>query len=61
MSVAVEAIYRCTRCGLLWSYAAVRHLACCRECGSGLMRVGAEREAAGERPADAIGRTSMLA
>ena len=67
MSAAVEATYRCTRCGLLWGYAAVRHVACCRECGSGLVRVG-EREAAREarrasaaRPAGALPRTSMLA
>jgi len=38
MTLAPEATYRCTVCGLAWSYAAVRHLACCRECGSGLVR-----------------------
>jgi predicted nucleic acid-binding Zn-ribbon protein len=33
-----SATYRCTVCGVTWSYEAVRHLACCRDCGSGLLR-----------------------
>lgn len=31
--------YRCTVCDARWSYRAVRHVACCRDCGSGLRRV----------------------
>jgi predicted nucleic acid-binding Zn-ribbon protein len=34
----LSATYRCTVCGVTWSYEAVRHLACCRDCGSGLLR-----------------------
>jgi hypothetical protein len=33
-----SATYHCTVCGASWSYEAVRHLACCRDCGSGLLR-----------------------
>ena len=33
-----SATYNCTVCGVVWSYEAVRHLACCRDCGSGLLR-----------------------
>jgi predicted nucleic acid-binding Zn-ribbon protein len=33
-----NATYHCTVCGVIWSYEAVRHLACCRDCGSGLLR-----------------------
>ena len=30
--------YRCALCDARWSYAAVRHLARCRDCGGGLVR-----------------------
>ena len=38
MTATAQATYRCTVCGMAWSYEAVRHLACCRDCGSGLVR-----------------------
>jgi hypothetical protein len=38
MTPGPEATYHCTVCGVNWTYQAVRHLACCRDCGSGLMR-----------------------
>jgi predicted nucleic acid-binding Zn-ribbon protein len=38
MTQGPNATYHCTVCGLTWSYEAVRHLACCRDCGSGLVR-----------------------
>jgi DNA-directed RNA polymerase subunit RPC12/RpoP len=34
-----EAGYRCTGCGARWSYEAVRYVALCPECASGLVRV----------------------
>jgi DNA-directed RNA polymerase subunit RPC12/RpoP len=34
-----EPRYRCTTCGVIWSYRAVRHTARCRDCGRGLARV----------------------
>ena len=30
--------YRCAHCGATWSYRAVRYVARCRDCGSGLTR-----------------------
>ena len=45
MTVELNATYRCTVCGVLWSYEAVRHLACCRDCGGGLLRTSPERDA----------------
>ena len=38
MTHGPNATYHCTVCGASWSYEAVRHLACCRDCGSGLVR-----------------------
>jgi hypothetical protein len=38
MTQGPNATYRCTVCAVIWSYDAVRHLACCRDCGSGLLR-----------------------
>ncbi|MGH2850686.1 MAG: hypothetical protein ACRDLP_08735 [Solirubrobacteraceae bacterium] len=38
MTPGADATYHCTVCGVNWSYQAVRHLACCRDCGSGLTR-----------------------
>ena len=38
MTQEPNATYHCTVCGVIWSYRAVRHLACCRDCGSGLLR-----------------------
>jgi DNA-directed RNA polymerase subunit RPC12/RpoP len=35
-----EPTYRCPRCGATWTYRAVRNLARCRDCGSGLVRAG---------------------
>jgi len=32
-------VYRCTGCGARWSYEAVRYVALCPECASGLVRV----------------------
>jgi DNA-directed RNA polymerase subunit RPC12/RpoP len=36
---AAEETYRCTGCGARWSYEAVRYIALCPECASGLVRV----------------------
>lgn len=36
---AGEEAYRCTVCGARWSYEAVRYVALCPECASGLVRV----------------------
>jgi hypothetical protein len=36
---ADEETYRCTGCGARWSYEAVRYVALCPECASGLVRV----------------------
>jgi hypothetical protein len=30
--------YHCGHCGTTWSYRAVRYVACCRDCGGGLVR-----------------------
>ena len=38
MTLARAVTYNCTVCGAVWSYEAVRHVACCRDCGSGLLR-----------------------
>jgi hypothetical protein len=40
--------YECTACEAEWSYAEVRHVLCCPECGGGLWRrdASAERDAA---------------
>ncbi len=38
MTQGPNATYHCPVCGATWSYEAVRHLACCRDCGSGLVR-----------------------
>ena len=38
-SDATEDTYRCTGCGARWSYEAVRYVALCPECASGLVRV----------------------
>jgi DNA-directed RNA polymerase subunit RPC12/RpoP len=32
-------VYRCEACDARWTYLAVRHVARCRDCGSGLVRV----------------------
>jgi DNA-directed RNA polymerase subunit RPC12/RpoP len=37
--VADNETYRCTGCGARWSYEAVRYVALCPECASGLVRV----------------------
>jgi DNA-directed RNA polymerase subunit RPC12/RpoP len=36
---ADEETYRCTGCGARWTYEAVRYVALCPECASGLVRV----------------------
>lgn len=33
--------YHCDHCGTTWSYRAVRYVACCRDCGGGLVRTDA--------------------
>jgi predicted nucleic acid-binding Zn-ribbon protein len=48
--------YRCTVCGVIWSYEAVRHLACCRDCGSGLLRTVPARDVGGAADDGAAGR-----
>lgn len=49
---APDETYRCAGCGARWSYEAVRYVALCPECASGLVRVpDLERPApARERP-----------
>jgi predicted nucleic acid-binding Zn-ribbon protein len=42
----MTAVYRCTACGRRWSYAAVRHIACCKSCGCGLVREDADEDRA---------------
>jgi DNA-directed RNA polymerase subunit RPC12/RpoP len=54
---AAEDIYRCAGCGARWSYEAVRYVALCPECASGLVRVsGPETEARPLEPSAARGR-----
>jgi Zn finger protein HypA/HybF involved in hydrogenase expression len=38
-AVTAAPTYRCLGCGAQWGYEAVRYVACCPECGSGLLRV----------------------
>ncbi|HEX4010607.1 MAG TPA: hypothetical protein VHX62_11385 [Solirubrobacteraceae bacterium] len=38
-TVAAAPTYRCSGCGARWTYEAVRYVARCPECGSGLLRV----------------------
>ena len=45
-----EAGYRCTGCGARWSYEAVRYVALCPECASGLVRVTEPEVAARSGP-----------
>jgi transposase-like protein len=48
--VTGEQAYRCTGCGARWSYEAVRYVALCPECASGLVRVS-DPQRSPERPA----------
>ncbi len=43
-------LYACTACGTIWTYAAVRHVARCKHCGSGLVRASAGAEEPAARP-----------
>lgn len=62
MTQRPNATYQCTVCGETWSYEAVRYLACCRDCGSGLVRtvcvadagVATEESRAGRRQYPAV-------
>jgi Zn finger protein HypA/HybF involved in hydrogenase expression len=46
-----EETYRCAGCDARWSYEAVRYVALCPECASGLVRVAdPERPSARELP-----------
>jgi DNA-directed RNA polymerase subunit RPC12/RpoP len=48
---AAEDTYRCAGCGARWSYEAVRYVALCPACASGLVRVSdPERSESRERP-----------
>ena len=38
-TVAAPATYSCSGCGARWAYEAVRYVARCPECGSGLLRI----------------------
>jgi DNA-directed RNA polymerase subunit RPC12/RpoP len=58
-AVTGEEAYRCTGCGARWSYEAVRYVALCPECASGLVRVR-DPQRSPERPA-AVGRRRAMA
>ena len=53
-----EAGYRCAGCGARWSYEAVRYVALCPECASGLVRVTEPGAAPPREPS--IGRRRRL-
>jgi DNA-directed RNA polymerase subunit RPC12/RpoP len=56
--VTGEEIYRCTGCGARWSSEAVRYVALCPECASGLVRVS-DPPRPPERPAAVRRRRAM--
>ncbi len=61
MTLARAVTYDCTVCGMVWSYEAVRHLACCRDCGSGLLRTSPALELGGAADEGAAGRRARQA
>lgn len=46
--------YRCSGCGLRWSYEAVRFVALCPECASGLVCVSSPEVSRGGRSAVSV-------
>jgi DNA-directed RNA polymerase subunit RPC12/RpoP len=54
-AATAEDTYRCAGCGACWSYEAVRYVALCPECASGLVRVTAPSP---KRRTGRTGRTS---
>ena len=43
-------VYLCPACDGHWSFAEVRHVLCCPDCGSGLLRLDAGPEAGPDTP-----------